>query len=70
MPTVPDRVNEKLDRDDAEPVSLRCRFSRMAVAKGRDTDDVIMIGAKHSANRAGARWPNRNSRQPNTRHEL
>ena len=28
MPTVPDRVNEKLERDDAEPVSLRCRFSR------------------------------------------
>ena len=69
MPTVPDRVKEKLDRDEAEPVSALCRLSRMAVPKGRETDEVIMIGAKQAAKNTGARWPKRKISKPNKRHD-
>ena len=59
-------VNEKLDRDDAEPVSPLCILRRIAVAKGLEMADIIMIGAKQTAKAMGALCPMRNISAPNS----
>ena len=67
IPTAPIIVNEKFVRDDADPVSCLCIFSSIAVAKGLEMADIIIIGAKHTAKARGDLCPMRNISTPNRR---
>ena len=64
IPTAPMMVNEKLVSEEADPVSPLCIFRSMAVAKGLDMADIIMMGAKQTAKAIGALCPIRNMRAP------
>ena len=64
IPTAPMMVNEKLVSEEADPVSPLCIFRRIAVAKGLEIADIIMMGAKHIAKAMGALCPIRNMRAP------